>query len=381
MWYNVHMKETYIFSRGVKYMESNNIILILQIYIYIIFAVLLFHGYAVVQLRTYEKQLNKKTIYWKKILRKSLSDNYRIGFILLYRLRISINLEAFRYAYRDIYEEDQRVVNIFVKNKKGFISIGRNLRLTDKKAFFAYFLSTCHMDKEEVYKPYLPLLREYLYEKRSVYVCENAALSFISFGDPETVCDLLGTLNSANIDYNDIVLGNHLLKYPGNKAVLARCMMKYYKTYKDNYKNVVLRFFKYSGIHIFDREFAKMLDNEVLNIPISVKCNMLRLISDVKSYKNEKVFLKIYEKYYMSSDWEPAAVAAKTLRGYNMDEAMHALIKGLKSKNWYIRFNSAESLAKNGIHPKYIAYVTSGNDRFAIEALISALASEKNGLG
>ena len=141
MWYNVHVKETYIFSRGVMYMESNNIILILQIYIYIIFAVLLFHGYAVVQLRTYEKQLNKKTIYWKKILRKSLSDNYRIGFILLYRLRISINLEAFRYAYRDIYEEDQRVVNIFVKNKKGFISIGRNLRLTDKKAFFAYFLS------------------------------------------------------------------------------------------------------------------------------------------------------------------------------------------------------------------------------------------------
>ena len=69
------------------------------------------------------------------------------------------------------------------------------------------------------------------------------------------------------------------------------------------------------------------------------------------------------------------------LRGYNTDEAMHALIKGLRSKNWYIRVNSAESLAKNGIHPKYIAYVTSGNDRFAIEALISALASEKNGLG
>lgn len=49
-----------------KMMESNNIILVLQIYIYIIFAVMLIHAYAVIQLRTYEKQLNKKIRYWKK---------------------------------------------------------------------------------------------------------------------------------------------------------------------------------------------------------------------------------------------------------------------------------------------------------------------------
>lgn len=368
------------FHGGEKKMESNNIILVLQIYIYIIFAVMLIHAYAVIQLRTYEKQLNKKIRYWKKILQKSSLKDYKINSIVLNRLIISINLEAFRYAYRDFYQEDPKIISIFIKNKKSFLSIGKKLRMTDKKAFYAYFLSTCHMDKKEIYKPYIPFLRDLLYEKKNVYVCENAALAFISFGDPGTVCGLLDTLNNMGIDYNDIVLGNHLLKYPGDKVVLARDLMKYFDTYKDNYKNVILRFLKYSGIHIFDRKFVEMLDSDILNISVSVKCNMLRLISDIKSYRNEKVFLKVYKKYYMTSNWEPAAVAAKGLRGYNTDEAFRTLIKGLYSKNWYIRINSAESLVRNGIHPKYIAYVTSGNDRFAIEALISALATENKSL-
>lgn len=63
-----------------------------------------------------------------------------------------------------------------------------------------------------------------------------------------------------------------------------------------------------------------------------------------------------------------AAVAAKALSNYNTQRTIDSLIKQLANGDWYVRFNSADSLSR--LNVDYEAVLQRSDDRFAREILI-----------
>lgn len=64
---------------------------------------------------------------------------------------------------------------------------------------------------------------------------------------------------------------------------------------------------------------------------------------------------------------EYAAISATSIAAYPSEETENLLKKKLSSRNWYVRYNSAESLSKLGLDYTQLIDVFKGNDRYAGE--------------
>ena len=72
----------------------------------------------------------------------------------------------------------------------------------------------------------------------------------------------------------------------------------------------------------------------------------LEVIRYFRKHKYDKawVYLCCLIEEWRESDWEYAALSALALESYPGKRTIDVLKKGCESRNWYIRYNSAQSL-------------------------------------
>lgn len=97
-------------------------------------------------------------------------------------------------------------------------------------------------------------------------------------------------------------------------------------------------------------------------------------------YPDERVRPLLYSlgRQTEAAQWEPCAVCMSVLAAYPGEETLSVLKLGLRSRNWYIRYNAALSLRALHVSPEQVQDILTGEDRYAREMLQYRLDQRAN---
>ena len=356
-------------------MKDLSIFFMLLVYIVVVAAVIISHVFISYSMKNYENDLERKKNYWLDIFGSCKSKGtYVLEKRLIKKLKDSIMLATFSDAYNETRANNPDIKRILENNRVQIIALGSKLRSHTMRAFFAYMLVGFDLRKPKKYQYFDDLMLKYLFFN-SVYVRENALLALFSFGNEKKIAEAFVSLSENNIYHSEKLLGDDMLKFTGDKTKLAEEIMDVFGKLGDCFKEAVINFLRYTGNHHYDAELRCLLDNS--DTSIDVMCCIIRLLSKFHSDQNGKAILKVLEDNYNSESWEPAAVAASSLVYYDSENTIQVLIRALNSKTWYVRVNSAKSLAAMKVSDAYISEIIGGNDRYAIEELTYELSQRK----
>ncbi len=355
-----------------KYMSNLNILSMLLVYIAIAMSIIISHIFIGYSIKNYENNLTRKKKFWLNVFSECKnSGTYLLKKGLIKKLKDATMLEAFSDAYNEAREDNSDIKRILYDNRAQIAELGSKLRSNTMRAFFAYMLTGFDLRKPIDHQHFDDIMLRYL-SYGSVYVRENALLALLSFGNEKKIAEAFISLSENNIYHSEKLLGDDLLKFTGDQAKLAEELMDVFSKLNNCFKVAVINFLRYTGNHNYDIDFRNMLDSS--DISIDIMCCIIRLLAKFYSLQNGEAILKVLENNYNSENWEPAAVAASSLVPYDFDNVVQALIGALNSKTWYVRANSAKSLAAMRISDAYIFKVICGNDRYAMEKLTYELS-------
>ena len=344
----------------------------LLVYIAIVVSIIISHIFIGYSIKNYENNLTRKKIFWLDVFSECKnSGTYLLKKGLIKKLKDATMLEAFSDAYNEAREDNSDIKRILYDNRAQIAELGSKLRSNTMRAFFAYMFIGFDLRKPIDHQYFDDLMLRYL-SYDSVYVRENALLALLSFGNEKKIAEAFVNLSENNIYHSEKLLGDDLLKFTGDQAKLAEELMGVFSKLNNCFKVAVINFLRYTGNHNYDIDFRNMLDSN--DISIDIMCCIIRLLAKFYSAQNGEAILKVLENNYNSENWEPAAVAASSLVPYDFDNVVQTLIGALNSKTWYVRANSAKSLAAMKISDAYISKVICGNDRYAMEELTYELS-------
>lgn len=358
-------------------MSNMNILLMLILYIAVVAAIIISHIFISHFMKNYENDLKRKKNFWLGIFSECKNGGtYLLKKDLIKKLKDSAMLAAFSDAYNEVLENNPDIKRTLSDNRVQIAKLGSKLGSHTMRAFFAYMIAGFDLREPEEYQCFDDLMLNYL-SCNSVYVRENALRALYSFGNEKSIAEAFVSLSKNNIYHSEKLLGDDLLKFIGNKVKLAEELMNVFTKLSNCFKIAVINFLRYTGNHNYDAEFRSLLDSS--DTSTDIMCCIIRLLSKFYSIQNGEAILKVLENNYNSENWNPAAVAASSLVPYDFGNVIQALVRALNSNAWYVRINSAKSLAAMKVSDEYISMVVSGNDRYAIEALKSELSKKKAG--
>ncbi len=349
----------------------------LLVYIAVVAVIIISHIFIRRFMKNYENDLTRKKNLWLDVFSKCKNEGtYLLRKGLIKKLKDATMLAAFSDAYNQAREDNPDIKRILYDNRVQIAGLGSKLRGHTMRAFFAYMLAGFDLRKPEEHQYFDDLMLRYLPDG-SVYVRENALLALFSFGNEKKIVEAFVSLSENNIYHSEKLLGDDLLKFTGDQAKLAEELMDVFSELGNCFKVAVINFLRYTENHNYDAQFRSMLDGS--DTSTDIVCCIIRLLSKFYSAQNGEAILKVLENNYNSENWEPAAVAASSLVSYDFENVIQVLIRALTSKTWYVRVNSAKSLAAMKVSDAYISKVINGNDRYAIEELTYELS--KKGVG
>lgn len=296
------------------------------------------------------------------------SGDYRLPGKVLRSLRHEIGMEAFFKALKHIDIEDQKKIMLVNSGKiTGIMAKENNLTF---RAYFAYMLKDIKMAAPNG-GGYGDLMLRFL-DDRSVFVRENALRSIYSFGDAELTERAISHLSGRGITHNEKLLTDGLMAFAGDRELLAGLLMKHYDSLLECYRNSLISFLGFAGICKFDDTLIRRAVKEETSL--DTICCITRKLNRVRSDRNLRYLLDMANRYSEGSEWEPAAIAVTGLGGYPGNKtAKETLKKKLLSRNWYVRKNSAASLASMGLSESDLEDIRLTNDRYAMDAINYAM--------
>lgn len=339
-------------------------------YIIIVIFCVLSHVFFNWHLEYYDAKLEKNNDYWKKILKRCISEkNYILKSNEIKKLKKPQMLAAFYSVFSDMPKEELQT--IMIANKEKIINLSCHYKNTMMKSYFAYIISTFQINTKLQLDELNNLMIQYLLS-HSVYVRENALRAIYSFGQVEIIIKAFQTLSQNNINHNEKLLSDGLITFNGNIDKLSEELMKNVYHFNVCYQVAIINFFSYKEEHRFDSLIIKkLIDNKT---DVNVQCCILRCIGRVKSGENRKVLLNILNIYKNSDRWQLAAVSANLLTNYSGDVEVAKVLKDtITSKNWYVRMNSAKTLIKIGVLKEDVQLILNGDDEYAKNALTYAM--------
>lgn len=201
----------------------------------------------------------------------------------------------------------------------------------------------------------------------SVFLRENAFKAVISTGD-------LGALRHAFHLFclqpelvNQRLIANDLLEYPGHFRKLEDIFIQDFPEYPPALQVAVLNYTRLKSspaqVETYLPAILALLENQKTNG--EVRLAAIRVFRKFPYPAAQPVLIHLLQS---TAAHNFAAVAATALQSYPGPETEAALIKGLSSRDWYVRYNCADSLLMLGID--YEKAIRESSDPFARDMLI-----------
>lgn len=232
------------------------------------------------------------------------------------------------------------------------------------QAYYSYLVTHFHVMKLAPAEPLTAYLFAQLRAAKSLYNIENALRAVYSSGEVALVLEALQILDGAEgVFIHEKLLIDGLLTFEDSDALIA-ALWERFPRYGTQMRELLLDYIRFASDAWKEQMLALLAPDEELEAKIAA----LRYFG---RYPDERVRTLLYElsRDGNSAQWELCAVCMTVLASYPGEETIALLKQGLRSRNWYVRYNAALSLRALNVSAEHVQDVISGDDRYAREML------------
>lgn len=237
-------------------------------------------------------------------------------------------------------------------------------RASHMQAYYSYLITRFQVMRYAPSEQLTTYLLTQVREAESIYNLENALRAIYSSAQVSLVLKALRTLDGEDgIFLHEKLLVEGLLTFPEREALIA-ALWEEFSQFGAPMQELLLDYIRFASGAWRD----KMLELLERTQELEVRLSCLRYFG---KYPDARVQPMLYSlgRQTDAAQWELCAVSMSVLAAYPGDETVEVLKQGLRSRNWYVRYNAALSLRALHVSPEQVQDILSGDDRYAREML------------
>lgn len=204
-----------------------------------------------------------------------------------------------------------------------------------------------------------------LVHSKNLYCRENALQALYSMGNCNDMIRALHVLNANPAYHSHQVLTDGLLQFEGDAHQLSLHLWESLDQFRPEYQLAILNYFRFQSGE-WRPQMLELLAHKKLSNDLLLSC--LRYFRKYP-YPPARPYLLQLAGLDNEVQWEIIAIACTALAAYPGDDTITLLKRNLHSRNWYIRYNSADSLEAMGMGYLELIDILEGPDRYASEIL------------
>ena len=230
--------------------------------------------------------------------------------------------------------------------------------------YYIFFLRK-HGLMKHVINPTVSAYLNDLLENGDVRVCDNVMQAIYTAGDPRLVMQALRIVDGKETFIHPKLISDGLLGYEGDVMALQALLLEERTRFSVQMQVNILNYIRFSSGAHCERILEILLDEEEDD---EVRYACIRYFG---KYHYEPVYpiLRDYVNADYSENKEYCLISLTALRNYPGEETVALLTKNLRSTNWYIRYNAAESLNALGVEYGELVDIFDGRDGYARDIL------------
>lgn len=232
-----------------------------------------------------------------------------------------------------------------------------------EKAYVAYVIAQCmpYISQEDR-NSFCEIFIKYL-EKSTVYCRENVLNALYASGNSIAIEHAFNLMNEYNFYHSTKLLSDGLVKFHGDKKLLADRLWSHNVNWNDNIRIAIVLFIT-QVTELYGNIFSECLKKS--EYAGEVKYAMMRYYYNHPMEEMQDYFIQCVEN---GVEYEDKIVACFVLGSYCNDKVKKVLINQLSSANWYVRKNSAQSLIKMNLSVDDIRDIYHLSDNYGKEIL------------
>lgn len=349
-----------------------NVESLLYIYLFVCAGMIVFNIVTAILLRKKDRKIAKVSEGFRRSVVLQL-DRVRNGLevepahkqYLARKLKRVGNMIAFDTMLEEMYIDNSLCARKYL-SELGGVFVSLTIQYSEKNsteaAYFPYIIKKYRLLTDNSFPSITGLLMKLL-TNPNLYCRENAMQALYTTGDCDCILKALKIIDNSDLFYHDKLLSDGLLQFAGNHRQLDNAIIACFDDFSTDMKVALLNFLRFdSGEY---RGFMEsLLRDEQQNEEIRYSC-----IRYFGKYRHQPVYpyLLWLADGNNGLNWEYAAIASSALAIYPGEATVELLKKNLCSPNWYVRFNSSQSLDRLGLTYLDLIDVMEGHDRYAAE--------------
>lgn len=346
----------------------------IYVYLFICLAMILFNIVTAIVLKRRDKKTERvsrgfytEVKYQFLKIKEGLPCDERHKRYLRSKLRRVGNMVAFDRMLEGAYLEDADAVKLYLSELDGvFISLtviysGKG-RI--EAAYFPYIVKKYRLIANRTFPSITGILLSLL-DEPGIYCRENVMQALYTTGDSDCVIEALKRIDRSGLFYHGKLITDGLLNFMGSIKELSDRIISEFDSFSPEMRVVLLNFIRFSSPDYCEYVFT-ILQNE--NEDDELRYSAIRYFAKYRYDAAYETLCRL-SSVKDSDKWQYAAIASSALATYPGDTTVELLKHNLTCGNWYVRYNSADSLEKLGITYPELADVLDGEDRFAAEIL------------
>lgn len=273
------------------------------------------------------------------------------------------------YLTKYLLSNENKIVRIYMRNFKEEIlhSIYNQSKSDDISSIYNVFrLGLYRLEDREVSLYLLDCL-----DTNSLYLKYNALRAIASIGNTTCLIDALKYLSIEKDVLNQKVVLDIVNSSTAYKEEVKRCLLDAIHSFSDNIKNIVIEYFRIQMHEEAADELLKLLSNEEENM--EVRLSIIRYFGRVY-YSSARSML---QELMNHGEWEYRALCATSLKLYQSEDTEKSLIDCIGDSNWYVRYNTANTLLEYDIEDDKIMRIINSDDPYASDVMKYALTLKK----
>lgn len=353
--------------------------LMMFLYLFICLSLLAFNVFYIFWLKISDRRTVRKQAFWSKEIELQLQILETVDSItpahrrlLEVKLVRTENLIAYNMALEPLLGDEaaQNYLRAAAAEFR-YLTLQYLSKDVSDRAFFAYILSLYGTSLQGESKGIASILLQYLPDS-SIYCRENVLKALYALGSSDGVERAYDWMYHHHVVHPSRLLSDGLATFAGDRLFLANRLWSASQVWGETYQIAVIQMVS-QFTDAFRETFAALLLGG--NASLEVAFAALRYF---RKYPYEPLREFLYQLVLDESDLAIAAVSV--LPSYPGQDTKSVLLKGLSSRNWYIRRNAASSLVAMGVSEEEINHITDPYAKDMIQYMLQ-LKQAKGGVG
>lgn len=291
------------------------------------------------------------------------------------KLRHVKGLVSFDLAMEELLAEDSEAGREYIRALHPVFLHLSNIYLkreTTQSIYLLHILRKYRVCSDAAADPLLDLMLAYV-RKPGIY-CRSRALSVLCQTKREDrLVEALSILSEQDAYFPEKLLVSLLLSFEGDSDTLIRLLTARFQSFSPALQTAVIAYITQTS-----DQYSELFAGWLMDDPEDeLRYALLRYFGQ-HCYEPVREYLYALIEHQRDSRWIDASIAASALCSYPGEKTIAVLKRGLSGRNWYVRYNAAESLEKLGVTYNELSDILNGTDRYAREMV--TYRTERNNL-